>query len=196
MGSEWKMVPVEPTEEMMLAGWNVQAGEDSLARRRYAEVIEAAPPAPVLGVKVVPLKWDKALGGRLEAISAIGAFVINPAWSGGWSVVYRNRALVRPDGTTNFAEKADAIAYADAHYEQEVMSLIIQQREPEARADIAPARRPVTLAEAIKLGGGWFVSHFIRADGPCPECGARGFRGCDVPRGDCPYWERRNEDGK
>ena len=47
MAGKWKLVPVEPTPEMILAGWNVTAGEDRLARERYDDVVAAAPEAPL-----------------------------------------------------------------------------------------------------------------------------------------------------
>lgn len=42
----WVLVPREPTEAMLRAGWLVEAGEDRVAQSRYAAMIDAAPQEP------------------------------------------------------------------------------------------------------------------------------------------------------
>jgi len=49
----WKLVPVEPTTEMVFAGFNVTEGENRLARKHYAAMIAAAPQPPTPGLEAI-----------------------------------------------------------------------------------------------------------------------------------------------
>lgn len=51
MSDQWKIVPVEPTEEMKRAGLSER--HDDLSRSIYKAMIEAAPSPPVVNVKSV-----------------------------------------------------------------------------------------------------------------------------------------------
>ncbi|WP_319520147.1 hypothetical protein [uncultured Martelella sp.] len=75
-------------------------------------------------VSVLPMEWGETSYGAPEAVTALGIYRIQDAWSGGYTVDIGRRILRPPNGLTNSPtiEEAKALAFAD--YERHILETI------------------------------------------------------------------------
>ena len=131
MSTEWKLVPVEPTKEMLAAPWSagvnwrrlVEKANDRDIAPIYRAMLSAAPDAPAQPVvKVKALQWHDGQNWR-EAASPIGEYTID----GDEDEEMQHASWVcfgPEDCIGHFASRSEAEAAAQADYEARILSAL------------------------------------------------------------------------
>ena len=186
--AKWKLVPVEPTPEMIEAGdvanptaWNEDTdlgfGCD-VAFEVYRAMLAASPPAGA-EVRVKPLVWEEITqarsdedptrepSGDYEAVTPVGTYYIEMYFgtnSYGWDVSFNGDHVADRD------DPDDAKAAAQADYERRILSALEPTPSTDAVRRQAREWQPIETApsdgEPIWVaGGGWECPTITPADG-------------------------------
>lgn len=145
----------EPSEDVLahatyiLSEWLNNSAP--LGERRYREPARALLKFATLiatrlrdgaGVIVKPLRWGQTSYGRPEVCTVVGAYRINAAMNGGWSVSAGRRMLSDGDGRQNFPTVDAAKAAAQRDYERRIRSALVPAP---AEAVVTDAMRAAAL---------------------------------------------------
>lgn len=95
------------------------------------------------GVAVKAIHWGETSYGTPEAITVVGVYRINSGWSGGWSVVIKDKLLKTDDGRENFPTIEAAKAAAQQDFNTRVLSCLAPHPSSPVSAEVTePVMEP------------------------------------------------------